>query len=714
MAIPFVQSIDMNDFQILNFVMHSAGSAPTNSSTLGGMMWWDSTNYDAKVYNNNDSSWNSLVQGPATSTNGYIPSWNGTIGNKLGTGYQVLTTVGDPGVDTALVTDQGIREAIAAAISGGVSYKGSYNATTNVPDLETPAGGAVFQGDMYTVTVAGDFFTDTVAVGDVLIAENDDPSTLAEWTIVAREWDESFLELGDTPASYTGTGGYMVMVDSTPDALEFVNPGTYALSNFSNDLYTAAALTRTNDTNVTLTLGGTPATALLQATSLTMGWTGQLAATRGGTGIGSYAVGDLLYASTTTALSRLAAVPAGSFLRAAGTSTAPAWSSMTIPDSITEDSILVANSADTLVALQVTNGQSIRLNAGGTAWEAFTPSSGIGNHNLLNGSEHPDTAVAAVSRGSIITGQTATPVWDELTVGGATTFLYSDGTDVSWKDVDFADLGTTPTTLSGYGISDSMTNFDAALSDGSFMYVGDAPTSHTLLSHTISGETAGHVLAADSATTYSIRELLFSEIGSTPTTLSGYGISDSMASFDTALSDGNFAYATGAFHDGFSDFVGDEHIDHTTVSISAGNGLTGGGTIAANRTLSLNINGLTTETDIADGDYVPFWDITATATNKKITFANFVTQVESSLDTSGYATVKVGDVPLGATPTITHSLNKTEITDLIVQVWRQADSKLVSVEATAATADSITLAFGSAAINPSLGTFRYVITAVQE
>lgn len=41
-----------------------------------------------------------------------------------------------------------------------------------------------------------------------------------------------------------------------------------------------AALTKTDDTNVTLTLGGTPATALLQATSLTLGWTGTLALSR--------------------------------------------------------------------------------------------------------------------------------------------------------------------------------------------------------------------------------------------------------------------------------------------------------------------------------------------------------------------------------------------------------------------------------------------------
>lgn len=44
--------------------------------------------------------------------------------------------------------------------------------------------------------------------------------------------------------------------------------------------YTPAALTGANDTNVTLTLSGTPNTALLQAVTATMGWTGTLAAAR--------------------------------------------------------------------------------------------------------------------------------------------------------------------------------------------------------------------------------------------------------------------------------------------------------------------------------------------------------------------------------------------------------------------------------------------------
>jgi hypothetical protein len=51
----------------------------------------------------------------------------------------------------------------------------------------------------------------------------------------------------------------------------------------TTDLSGAAALTKVDDTNITLTLGGTPATALLRAASITVGWSGTLALTRGGT-----------------------------------------------------------------------------------------------------------------------------------------------------------------------------------------------------------------------------------------------------------------------------------------------------------------------------------------------------------------------------------------------------------------------------------------------
>jgi hypothetical protein len=49
----------------------------------------------------------------------------------------------------------------------------------------------------------------------------------------------------------------------------------------------------------------------------------------------------------------------------------------------------------------------------------------------------------------------------------------------------------------------------------------------------------------------------------------------------------NYALSGGAEHDSFADFVADEHIAHSTVTITAGAGLTGGGTIAATRTIDV-------------------------------------------------------------------------------------------------------------------------------
>jgi hypothetical protein len=86
----------------------------------------------------------------------------------------------------------------------------------------------------------------------------------------------------------------------TPTIASFVNAnhdhtnaaggGTIAAS----AIVSGAALTRVDDTNVTLTLGGAPTTALLTAASLTLGWTGTLAVSRGGTNLASGTSGGVL------------------------------------------------------------------------------------------------------------------------------------------------------------------------------------------------------------------------------------------------------------------------------------------------------------------------------------------------------------------------------------------------------------------------------------
>jgi len=51
---------------------------------------------------------------PTTNTDGSIPQWNGANTGMLKDGLAVVTTVGDPGVDTSIPTDQAVREAIDA------------------------------------------------------------------------------------------------------------------------------------------------------------------------------------------------------------------------------------------------------------------------------------------------------------------------------------------------------------------------------------------------------------------------------------------------------------------------------------------------------------------------------------------------------------------------------------------------------------------------
>ena len=76
---------------------------------------------------------------------------------------------------------------------------------------------------------------------------------------------------------------------------------TRTVASLGIPVITPAALTRTDDTNVTISLGGTPATALLQGVSLTMGWSGVLAISRGGTGLGSLGTAGQLLRTNSSA-----------------------------------------------------------------------------------------------------------------------------------------------------------------------------------------------------------------------------------------------------------------------------------------------------------------------------------------------------------------------------------------------------------------------------
>ena len=117
-------------------------------------------------------------------------------------------------------------------------------------------------------------------------------------------WKTTPTSAGGTGlTSYTAGDTLYYASGTTLTKLAIGATGHYLSSTGSAPQWSApAALTKTDDTNVTLTLGGSPSTALLNAASLTLGWTGTLATTRGGTGLSSFTANGIVYASSTSAL----------------------------------------------------------------------------------------------------------------------------------------------------------------------------------------------------------------------------------------------------------------------------------------------------------------------------------------------------------------------------------------------------------------------------
>ena len=210
------------------------------------------------------------------------------------------------------------------------------------------------------------------------------------------------------------------------------------------------------------------------------------------------------------------------------------------------------------------------LQYNGTYWGKGTDINGTFNGDL-SGSVFADDSTL------IVDGVNGTIPWavvngtpTTLTGYGITdsaTFAQGALADSALQTVSFAQVTSPPTTLTGYGITDAATSAQGATADSALQSVAfaDLTTTPTTLAGygiTDAASTAQGALA-DSA----LQSVAFTDLTATPTTLGAYGITDAATTAQGALADS--AIQNGGSFDG--DVTGSVFGDDSTVIVDAVN-----------------------------------------------------------------------------------------------------------------------------------------------
>jgi hypothetical protein len=166
--------------------------------------------------------------------------------------------------------------------------------------------------------------------------------------------------------------------------------------------------------------------------------------------------GDLFAATGSNAMGRITAVATGSFLRSAGTSTLPVWSTLTIPNSATQGDVIIATGANALGSLaDVAAGSFLRSGGTSTApvWSTTTwPNAATTGDIVAASGSNAFAAISAVASGQVLAsaGTSTLPAWTATPT--LTSLTITEGTGSQTGNVaatSFSNTTAVPSVTSG-------------------------------------------------------------------------------------------------------------------------------------------------------------------------------------------------------------------------------------------------------------------------
>jgi len=323
----------MQTGMVVNFVGNNSGAAGAKAVTV-----IDTTHYDIQgstfsIADTGGTTWSATWIDTAADIYAQINSYNTTL-NRSGylsatTGVNYVATNPLPLVLDVSTTGAGLRVTlplmnVPKALFLGQQFVlhngGANNFAIRLNDDATVLFSSIRPGEYVTLFLSDNttqngtlFGRRTPGLPQIALYGGTGISSPAVNSVMIGQGSTT----GMTTASPSTAGNYL------RDNGAGVDPSFATIA--ASELGSGAALTKTDDTNVTLTLGGTPSTALLKATSITVGWTSTLAVSRGGTGSSSLTAHAVLLGEGTSALAFATIGTAGRYLRDNGAAADPSF-----------------------------------------------------------------------------------------------------------------------------------------------------------------------------------------------------------------------------------------------------------------------------------------------------------------------------------------------------------------------------------------------------